>query len=85
MAEDNSEQEREEPTIPTQSKTRKQHIIRKEKDEDLEEEPSIPVFVGKGKDMGKAKMATPPTFEDEIEQVDAELAAATAKATLTTE
>ena len=42
-----------ETTIPTQSKTRKQHIIQEEGEEDLEEEPSIPVFIGKGKDKGK--------------------------------
>ena len=46
-AQDNSEQEREEPLIPTQSKTRKQHIIQEEDEEDLDVEPPIPVFVGK--------------------------------------
>ena len=48
--------------------------------EDLAEEPSIPVLEGKRKDKGKAKMATPPASEDEMAQVDAELAAAAARA-----
>ena len=84
-AEDNSKQERAEPTIPTQSKTRKQHIIQEEEDEDLDVEPFIPIFVGKGNNKGKAKMATPPASEDKMEQVDAELAAATARAMPTSE
>ena len=84
-AEDNSEKECDEPTIPTQSKARKQHIIQEDEEEDLKEEPSIPVFVGKGKDKGKVKMATPPASEDEMEQVDTELAAVAAKVTPTPE
>ena len=84
-AEDNSEQEREEPTIPAQSKTWKQHLIQEEEEPDLEDEPTIPVFVGKGKEKGKAKMAIPPTSEGKMEQIDAELATATAKVTPTTE
>ncbi|KAH9802215.1 hypothetical protein KPL71_001288 [Citrus sinensis] len=83
--EDNSEQERRETTIPTQSKTRKQHIIQEDEEEDQEEEPSIPVIASKGKDKGKAKMAIPPYSEDKMEQVDAELAAAAAKVTFTPE
>lgn len=79
-AEDNSEKEREEPTIPTQPKTRKKHIIQEDEEEDLEEELSIPVIAGKRKDNGKAKMATPPASDDEMEQVDADLAAAAARA-----
>ena len=43
-------------------------------------EPLIPVFVGKRKAKGKAKMATPSASDDEMEQVDAELAAAAARA-----
>ncbi|KAH9792490.1 hypothetical protein KPL71_004147 [Citrus sinensis] len=82
-AEDNSEKEREEPFIPTQSKTKKRHIIQEEEEEDPEEEPSIPVLAGKGKGNGKAKMATPPVSEDEMEQVDAELAAAATRVTPT--
>ncbi|KAH9781044.1 hypothetical protein KPL71_008308 [Citrus sinensis] len=77
-AEDNSEKEREEPTIPAQSKTRKKHIIQEEEEEDLEEESSIPVLASKSKNKGKAKMATPPASEDEMEQVDAELVATAA-------
>ncbi|KAH9727219.1 hypothetical protein KPL70_008579 [Citrus sinensis] len=73
-AEDNSEKEREELSIPTHSKTRKRHIIQDEEDDDPAEEPSIPVLADKGK--GKAKIATPPASEDEMEQIDAELAAA---------
>ncbi|KAH9792219.1 hypothetical protein KPL71_004032 [Citrus sinensis] len=84
-AEDNSEKEREEPTIPAQPKTRKKHIIQEEKDEDLEEEPSIPVLASKRKAKGKAKMTTPPASEDEMEQVDAELAAAVTRAMPTPE
>ncbi|KAH9769288.1 hypothetical protein KPL71_011944 [Citrus sinensis] len=82
-AEDNSKKEREEPTIPTHPKTRKKHIIHEDGEEDLEEEPSILVLAGKGKDKGKVKMATPPASEDEMEQVDAELAAVTARVTPT--
>ena len=83
--EDNSEKDSEEPTIPTQPKTRKKHIIQEEDEESLEEEPSIPILTGKRKDKGKAKMATPLTSEDEMEQVDAELAAAVARAMPTPE
>ena len=43
-------------------------------------EPPIPIFVGKGNDKGKAKMATSPASEDEMDQVNAELAAAVARA-----
>ncbi|XP_015382968.1 uncharacterized protein LOC107175753 [Citrus sinensis] len=78
-AKDNSKKEREEPTIPAQPKTRKKHIIQKEKEEDLEEEPSIPVLASKKKAKGKAKMTTLPASEYEMEQVDAELAAAAAR------
>ncbi|KAH9770207.1 hypothetical protein KPL71_012301 [Citrus sinensis] len=84
-AEDNSEQAREVTPIPTQSKTRKPHIIQEEEEEDLDVEPPIPVFVGKGKAKGKGKMATPPASDDEREQVDAELAAAAARAMPTSE
>ena len=84
-AQDNSEKEREEPTIPTQPKTRKKYIIQEEEEEDLEEEPSIPVLASKGKDKGKVKMATSPASEDEMEQVDAELAAVVARVTPTPE
>ena len=73
--EDNSEKDREKPTIPTQPKTRQKHIIQEDKEDDLEEEPSISVFESKRKDKGKVKMATPPASEDEMEPVDAELAA----------
>ncbi|KAH9769701.1 hypothetical protein KPL71_012115 [Citrus sinensis] len=83
--EDNSKKEREEPTIPTQPKTRKKHIIQEDEEEELEEEPSIPVIAGKRKDKGKVKMATPPTSEDKMEQVDAELAAVAARVTPTPE
>ena len=82
-AEDNSEKEREEPSIPTQSKTKKRHIIQEDEEEDPEEEPSIPVLAGKGKDKGRAKMATPPVSEDEMEQVDAELAVVATRVTPT--
>ena len=57
----------------------KRHIIQEEEEEDQEDEPSIPVLASKGKDKGKAKMATPPDSKDEMEQVDAELAVAAAK------
>ena len=66
-AEDNLEKEHEEPTIPTQSKTRKQHIIQEDEEEDPEEELSILVLASKGKDKGKVKMATPPDSADEME------------------
>ncbi|KAH9770111.1 hypothetical protein KPL71_012262 [Citrus sinensis] len=82
-AEDNSEKEHEEPSIPTQSKTRKRHIIQEDEKEDPEEEPSIPVLAGKGNGKGKAKMATPPASEDEMEKVDAELAATVTRVTPT--
>ena len=84
-AEDNSEQEREEPPLLTQSKTKKKHIIREEEEEDITEEPSIPILASKRNDKRKAKMATPPTFEDEMDQVYAELVAAAAKVTPTAE
>ena len=48
-------------------------------------EPPIPVFVGKGKANGKEKMATPPASNDEMEQIDAELAAAASRAMPTSE
>ena len=48
-------------------------------------EPLIPVFAGKGKAKGKAKMATPPASNDEMEQIDAELAAAASRAMPTSE
>ena len=78
---DNSEKEREEPFIPTQSKTKKRHIIQEEEEKDPEEEPSILVLAGKGKGNGKVKMATTPAFADEMEQVDAKLAAAVTRVT----
>ena len=80
-AEDNSENKHEEPSIPTQSKIRKKHIIQEEDEEDPEEEPSIPVLASKGKGKGKAKIATPLASEKDMEQVDAELAAVAAKVT----
>ncbi|KAH9671394.1 hypothetical protein KPL70_017357 [Citrus sinensis] len=84
-AEDNSEQEDEEPPIPTQSKTRKRHIIPDNEEEDPDMEPHIPVFAGKGKAKDKAQMATPPAFDDEMEQIDAELAVAASRAMPTSE
>ena len=48
-------------------------------------EPPIPVFVGKGKAKGKEKMATPPVCDDEMEQIDAELAATATRAMPTSE
>ena len=79
-AEEQLEQEREEPPIPSQSKTRKQHIIQEEEEEDLDMEPPIPVLVGKGTAKGKEKMSTPPASDDEMEHIDAELAAAATRA-----
>ncbi|KAH9793304.1 Ribonuclease H [Citrus sinensis] len=64
-------------------KQRKRHIIQEDEEEDPEEEPSITVLASKGKGNGKAKMATPPASEDEMEQVDAKLAAATTRVTPT--
>ena len=54
-------------------------MIQEEEGKDPEEEPFILVLASKGNDKGKAKMATPPDSADEMEQVYAELAAATAK------
>ena len=55
------------------------HIIREEEDEELEDEPPIPILSRKGKE----KLATPPASEDEMEQVEAELAAAATRVTYT--
>ena len=78
-AEDDYEKEREEPSVRTFSKTRKRHIIQEEEDDEPEEEPSIPVLTR----QGKKKIATPPSFDDENEQVDAELEAAATRVTRT--
>ena len=75
-ADDNFEKEREEHSISTHSKIRKKHIIQDEEEKDLKDEPCIPALSGKGKGKGKVKIATPLAFKDEMEQVDAELAAA---------
>ncbi|KAH9780071.1 RNA-directed DNA polymerase [Citrus sinensis] len=58
---------------------------KEQKEEDLEEESSIPVLASKRKAKGKEKMTTPLASEDEMEQVDAELAAAAARAMPTPE
>ncbi|KAH9802442.1 hypothetical protein KPL71_001386 [Citrus sinensis] len=79
--EDESEKEREAPSIKTPSKTCKRHIIQEEEDEEPEEKPPISILSGKGK--GKKKITTPPASEDEIERVDAELAASAARVTNT--
>ena len=75
---------RNQPSQPS-PKPEKNHIIQEEEEEDPEEEPFIPVLASKGKDKCKAKMATPPASADEMEQVDAELAAAAARAMPTPE
>ena len=64
---------------------KKKHIIQEEDEDDSEEEPSIPVYASKRKDKGKEKLATPPASDDEMEQVDTELAAAAARAMPTSE
>ena len=74
-ADDNSEKEREEPSIPTYSKTRKKYIIQDEEEEDLEEEPSIPALLGKGKGKAKIETLTP----TEAKQLLDIIAAITAK------
>ena len=79
-AEENSKQECKEPPISSQSKTKKQHIIQEEEEEDLDMEPPIPILVGKGTAKGKEKISTPPASDDEMEQIDAELAAAATRA-----
>ena len=48
-------------------------------------DPPIPVLVGKGKAKGKEKMATPPVCDDEMEQIDVELATAATRAMPTSE
>ncbi|XP_024042750.1 histone H3.v1-like [Citrus clementina] len=78
-AEDDSKKEREEPSIKTHPKTKKRHIIQEEEEEDPEEEPFIPLLSGKG----KAKIATPPASEDEMEHINTELATAATRVTPT--
>ena len=78
-AKEDYEKVREEPSIKTPSKTRKKHIIQEDEEKEPEEEPLIPVFSRKGKE----KMATPPASRDEMEQVDAKLAAVATKVTPT--
>ena len=47
--------------------------------------PPIPVFIDKGKAKGKEKMATPLASDDEMEQIDADLAAVATRTMLTSE
>ena len=71
-ADEDSEKEREEPSIQTHSKLRKRHIIQEEEEEEPEEKPPIHVLLRKSKE----KITTPLASKDEMEQVEAKLAAA---------